>query len=499
MVFLGYGYGSAALIFLRMLGFGLNPLGDVGVVIGIDRTVFLAADFTDCLICAGCSAAGVSTGVVTLGTNTVFPLVVFLGYGYGSAALIFLRMRRLGLNPLGGIGVVRHVNLAVFAAADRTDSPVRAVCGTAVAILGFRMAGVTLTDSGVGPFIAVLRPLAPVVVKRGIRCGKRIGVIGAYFTARTGQIIHRVIGAVRRSFHRFGLLNLLCVGVHMDRRPVGVEGLRTEHCHGGVFFNLRAAGLFRVPTGKIVSLIAGNRQRAVGLAGRQRFGFVRFSQRTAVGVKGHSEGLGNRAGNKVQLLVILILHMGIDVVREEILPEILAVSIGKCHGVAGILGGHADGRPGGHADLDGQRLAGGQIHIVGLAGNRVVLHEGLVSDLQLAAVAGIDINAAAIAAGFVILDLTAIELADRAGAVNIYAAAVAAGRIAGNFAALHRQPRWLLIQIDGAAVLAGVSGDLAVIEEELAALVKHMNRAAFTRGPVAGDLAAPHVERCRLI
>ena len=109
----------------------------------------------------------------------------------------------------------------------------------------------------------------------------------------------------------------------------------------------------------------------------------------------------------------------------------------------------------------------------------ITLHDSFVSDLQLAAVAGIDINAAAIAAGFVILDLTAIELADRAGAVNIHAAAIAGGRIAGDLAALHNQPRRLLIQIDGAAVAAGVSGDLAVIEEELAVLVKHMNRAAL--------------------
>ena len=262
-------------------------------------------------------------------------------------------------------------------------------------------------------------------------------------------------------------------------RPMGVEGLRTEHRHGGVFLNLGAAVLFRVPTGEIVALIVGNRQRAVGIAGRQRSGLVRIGQRTAVGVKGHGKGPRNRTGDKVQLPVILILHMGIGVVRKEALRIVSVVSIGKRHGVAGVCGGHANSRPGGHADLDGHRLAGGQIHIVGLAGNRVVLHEGLVSDLQLAAVAGIDINAAAIAAGFVILDLTAIELADRAGAVNIHAAAVAGGRIAGDLAALHNQPRRLLIQIDGAAVAAGVSGDLAVIEEELAVLVKHMNRAAL--------------------
>ena len=282
-------------------------------------------------------------------------------------------------------------------------------------------------------------------------------------------------------------------------RPVGVKRLRTGHRHGGVALDLRAAVLFRVPTGEIVALIAGNRKRTIGFAGHQRFGFVRFGQRTAVGVKGHGKGPRNRTGNKVQLLVIPILHMGIGVIREETFRVIFGVSIGKRHGVAGIRSGDADGRPGGHADLDGQRLAGGQIHIVGLAGNRVVLYDGFVSDPQLAAVAGIDINAAAIAAGFVILDLTAIELADRAGAVNIHAAAIAGGRIAGDLAALHNQPRRLLIQIDGSAVPAGVSGDLAVIEEELALLVKHMNRTALLRGLVAADLAAPHVEYRRLI
>ena len=223
-------------------------------------------------------------------------------------------------------------------------------------------------------------------------------------------------------------------------RPMGVESLRTEHRHGGVSLDLRAAVLLRVPTGEIVALIVGNRQRAVGIAGRQRSGLVRFGQRAAVGVKGHGKGPRNRTGNKVQLLVIPVLHMSIGVIREETFRVIFGVSIGKRHGVAGVRGGDANGRAGGHADADSQRLAGGQIHIVGLAGNRVALHDSGVSDPQQAAVAGIDINAAAIAAGFVILDLTAIEFADRAGAVNIYAAAVAGGRIAGDLAALHNQP-----------------------------------------------------------
>ena len=77
-------------------------------------------------------------------------------------------------------------------------------------------------------------------------------------------------------------------------RPVGVKRLRTGHRHGGVALDLRAAVLFRVPTGEIVALIAGNRKRTIGFAGHQRFGFVRFGQRTAVGVEGHgmcSQGL----------------------------------------------------------------------------------------------------------------------------------------------------------------------------------------------------------------
>ena len=51
----------------------------------------------------------------------------------------------------------------------------------AVAILGFRMAGVTLTDSGVGLFIAVLRPSAPVVVQR--------------IAGEEGCLIRRALGA----------------------------------------------------------------------------------------------------------------------------------------------------------------------------------------------------------------------------------------------------------------------------------------------------------------
>ena len=73
----------------------------------------------------------------------------------------------------------RH--LAVFAVADRADSLVRAGRRAAVAILGFRMACVTLTDSGVGLFIAVLRPSAPVMIQR--------------IAGEEGCLIRRALGA----------------------------------------------------------------------------------------------------------------------------------------------------------------------------------------------------------------------------------------------------------------------------------------------------------------
>ena len=74
------------------------------------------------------------------------------------------RLQILRLCFFGSEAVCRH--LAVCAAADRADSLGGAACGAAVAVFSFRMAGVTLTDSGMGLFIAVLRPSAPVVVQR---------------------------------------------------------------------------------------------------------------------------------------------------------------------------------------------------------------------------------------------------------------------------------------------------------------------------------------------
>ena len=186
-------------------------------------------------------------------------------------------------------------------------------------------------------------------------------------------------------------------------------------------------------------------------------------------------------------------------VREEIAAVIRVIGVGKYHGVVRVFGGHADGRIGEYGPADGQRLAGGQIDIVGLAGNCVVLYNGGAADVQLAGILGTNINPAAAAVGFISADRTIGEIADRAGAVNIHTAAVAGGRIAGDLTARHVQHRRFLIQIDGTAVAAAaIVDDLAAREIEGAVCIQHFNRTALG-GIVAADLAAGHVEYRSLI
>ena len=109
----------------------------------------------------------------------------------GRAGLIIDRLFRAGRT---GFQILRFRNfrrkivrqkLAVFAAADLADGPCRTGCRAAGAAVRLGVAAVALADAGVR-VVAVGGPCTPVVVQRGIRCGKRIGVVGAYFSARTG-------------------------------------------------------------------------------------------------------------------------------------------------------------------------------------------------------------------------------------------------------------------------------------------------------------------------
>ena len=109
----------------------------------------------------------------------------------GRAGLVIDRLFRAGRT---GFQILRFRNfrreimrqkLAVFAAADRADGLCRTGCRAAGAIIRLGVAAVALADARVR-VVSVGGPCTPVVVQRGIRCGKRIGVVGAYFSARTG-------------------------------------------------------------------------------------------------------------------------------------------------------------------------------------------------------------------------------------------------------------------------------------------------------------------------
>ena len=128
----------------------------------------------------------------------------------------------------------------------------------------------------------------------------------------------------------------------------------------------------------------------------------------------HRDGelLHGRTGDEVEHLVVPILHMGGCVICGEAVLVIRAVDAGERHGIAGVLGRDADEGAPGHAVADGQCLAGGQIYIVGRAGDGVARHDGRAADIQLAGIIGIDIDAAAAAVGRVVPDGTAGEITD---------------------------------------------------------------------------------------
>ena len=143
----------------------------------------------------------------------------------------------------------RH--LAVFAAADRADSLGGAGRRAAVAILGFRMAGVTLTDSGVGLFIAVLRPSAPVVVQR--------------IAGEEGRLIRRALGAQTAD----------CAGLVVDR---------LFRAGGGGFQVLCIHGLRREIVGQLFAILSlAKLTDGLSYAGRFAAGVFRLIKHRAAG------------------------------------------------------------------------------------------------------------------------------------------------------------------------------------------------------------------------
>ena len=109
-------------------------------------------------------------------------LVVDRLFGTGCSRLQILR-----LCFFGSEAVCRH--LAVFAAADRADSLGGAGRRAAGAVISLGVRGIALTDSGVGLFIAVLRPSAPVVPKRFGRSAANRACLSACASRRSAPLV----------------------------------------------------------------------------------------------------------------------------------------------------------------------------------------------------------------------------------------------------------------------------------------------------------------------
>ena len=172
--------GMAAVVFLPVFSAVRLPAAQrAGVVGGIKAAVLLAAYKADSFPLAGRRAAIV---------RSTLPL--------GMAAGIFFPVFDIVRLPVAQrAAVVGGIKTAVLFPTGRADGLFVTSSRAARAIPCLGMVAVALADTGMGFAVTVLRPLAPIVVKSGILCSKRIGVVGAYFTTRTGQIIHCVMGA----------------------------------------------------------------------------------------------------------------------------------------------------------------------------------------------------------------------------------------------------------------------------------------------------------------
>ena len=194
-----------------------NPQQKIGVISRLRRLVGAGFDGAAGQLCRHGGSLGDflycrSIGEILLAAVAV-PIrnVAFFGNGGGLCVNVFQ------------VGVVVRVRAAVACLANLTDGFCGAGRRAAVAILGFRMAGVTFTDSGVGLFIAILRPSAPVVVQR--------------IAGEEGRLIRRALGAQTAD----------CAGLVVDR---------LFRAGGGGFQVLCIHGLRREAVGQLFAILS---------------------------------------------------------------------------------------------------------------------------------------------------------------------------------------------------------------------------------------------------
>ena len=157
--------------------------GVCAVAVGLPRAVVVTEDV------AGCEGGfiGCAFGTQTAG-GAGLVIDCFLGAGCGGFQVLFFCL-------FSGEAVRQKV--AVFSLAILADCFLRAGCCAAGAIVGFRVACVALAGTGVRT-VAVRSPCAPIVAEGGIFCGE--GVACADFAAFAGQVINRIVQAVRSCF-----------------------------------------------------------------------------------------------------------------------------------------------------------------------------------------------------------------------------------------------------------------------------------------------------------
>ena len=361
------------------------------------------------------------------------PLSAQPAHRAGFIILCFLRARCFRFQVLFFRNLCREIvrqQVAMRPAAHFANRLLRARRCAAGAVRRFGVACVSVTNAGVGFFAFILRPCAPVMSQHIAAKERRFfrRPLSAQPAHRAGFII---LCFLRARCFRFQVLLFR----NLRRKIVRLKDRLYAHIrrrHGKFVAGDPHIRMVGNPPCKVAVRVGGSRQR--NLAARRGRG--RRSCGRAVAHRFHRNAILLH-GQIVLFVLAVVGRLGVCIVGCEIPFIIHIINIGKRHRIVFVLRRNADFRALCHRAADGKRLAVRQIHVVFRAGNGVVLHYRRAAEVQLAVVAGVNINAAAPARGRVLFDRAARKVAYRAAAVNIHRAAVARGRILGNFAARH--------------------------------------------------------------
>ena len=129
------------------------------MIIGINRSIRLSADFADCLICTSSLAACMLASIAAFGTYAIFPLVGFFLNNYRITAVIVTGMFCIRLCPYNFSSMIIGINRSIRLSADFAD---RLICTSSlVACTGFFFCCITnAAFSGVCT-VSIAFPISP--------------------------------------------------------------------------------------------------------------------------------------------------------------------------------------------------------------------------------------------------------------------------------------------------------------------------------------------------